>query len=178
MHQLWKISVLNKNHWLLPGERTVINSCFPNRYGRVMSISQCQCICIVQYHRDDILEFYSNFFKKLCSLSNSIVFLFLFIAHLRRPSYLSLLFSGTLHFSAGYIFPFLPWLLLLFFPHIFVKSPQTTTLPSCVSFSLGWFQSLSPIQCYKSVHSSSGTLSTRSNPMNLSFPLYNHREFD
>ena len=29
----------------------------------------------------------------------------------------------------------------------FVKPPQTTTLPSCISFSLGWFWSLAPIQC-------------------------------
>ena len=27
--------------------------------------------------------------------------------------------------------------------------PQTTTLPSCISFSLGWFWSLPPVQCYK-----------------------------
>ena len=33
--------------------------------------------------------------------------MFLCTVHLRRPSYLSLLFSGTLH-SVGYIFPFLP----------------------------------------------------------------------
>ena len=33
--------------------------------------------------------------------------LFLCIVHLRRPSYISLLFSGILH-SVGYIFPFLP----------------------------------------------------------------------
>ena len=28
---------------------------------------------------------------------------------------------------------------LLFFSQLFVKPPQTTTLPSCISFSLGWF---------------------------------------
>ena len=58
------------------------------------------------------------------------------------------LFSGTLH-SVGYIFPFLPGFPLLFFPQLFVKPPQTTTLPSCISFSLGWFWSLPPVQCYK-----------------------------
>ena len=31
---------------------------------------------------------------------------------------------------------------------------------------------------WTSVHSSSGTLSIRSNPLNLSFPLYNHKGFD
>ena len=30
----------------------------------------------------------------------------------------------------------------LFFPRLFVKPPQTITLPSCISFSLGWFWSV------------------------------------
>ena len=67
------------------------------------------------------------------SLSQSITDL-----HLRRPSYLSLLFSETLH-SDECIFPFLPCLLVFFFPPLFVKLPQTTILPSCGSFSLGGF---------------------------------------
>ena len=41
--------------------------------------------------------------------------LFICIVDLRRPSYLSLLFSGTLN-SVGYIFYFLSCLFLLFFP--------------------------------------------------------------
>ena len=61
---------------------------------------------------------------------------------------LSLLLSGTLH-SDGYIFPFLLLLLLFFFPQQFVKPPHTTTLPSCISFSLGWFWILPPIQCHQ-----------------------------
>ena len=65
-----------------------------------------------------------------------------------KKVYLSLLFSGALH-SDGYIFPFLPCLSHHFFPQVFIKSPQTTTLPSCISFSLGWFWSLPPIQCYE-----------------------------
>ena len=32
-----------------------------------------------------------------------------------------------------------------FFSQLFVKPPQTTTSPSCISFSLGWFWSLPPI---------------------------------
>ena len=42
------------------------------------------------------------------------------------PSYSSTIFTNT---------P-LPCLLLRFFPQLFVKPPQTTTLPSCISFSL------------------------------------------
>ena len=30
-------------------------------------------------------------------------------------------------------------------------SQETDILPSCISFSLGWFWSLSPVQCYKSL---------------------------
>ena len=32
-------------------------------------------------------------------------------------------------------------------PQLFVKPPQTTTLPFCISFSVGWFWSLPPVQC-------------------------------
>ena len=60
--------------------------------------------------------------------------LFLCIFHLRMLSSLSLLFSGTLH-SVRFIFPFLLFLALLFFSQLFVRPSQTTTLPSCISFS-------------------------------------------
>ena len=56
------------------------------------------------------------------------------IDHLGMLSYLSLLFSGT-PYSGGYIFPFLLCLLLLFFSQIFVRPPQTTILPFCISSS-------------------------------------------
>ena len=78
----------------------------------------------------------------------------------------SLLFSGNLH-SVGYIFPFLPCLSLLTFPQLFVKPSQTTTLPSGISFSWGWFWSLSPIQRYEPLSIVLQTLPTRSNPLNL-----------
>ena len=90
--------------------------------------------------------------------------LFLCIVHFRRP-YLSVLFSGTLH-SVGYIFPFLPCLLLhssaickassdnhFAFLHFFFLRMVLIT-PSCIT-------------ARTSVHSSSGTLSVRSNPLNL-----------
>ena len=56
----------------------------------------------------------------------------------------------------------------LLFLQLFAKSPQTTTLPSCFSFPLGGF-----VHCLlydivlTSIHSSSSTLFTRSNPLNL-----------
>ena len=78
--------------------------------------------------------------------------------------YLSLLFSKTILWWV-YLF-FLPCLSLLFFSQLSVKPPQTTTLPCCISFSWGWFQS-SCTTLRTSVHSSSSTLPTRSNPLNL-----------
>ena len=75
--------------------------------------------------------------------------LFLCTNHWGRLSYRSLLFFGTLH-SDGYIFPFLCFL-LLFFSQLFVRPPQTTIFPCCISSSWGWFCSLPPVQCYKSL---------------------------
>ena len=65
--------------------------------------------------------------------------LFLCIVLLRRLSYLSLLFSEALH-SDAYIFPFRLCFSLLFFSQLFVRPPQTTILPFCISFSWGWFR--------------------------------------
>ena len=79
----------------------------------------------------------------------------------------ALLFFGTVH-SVGYIFPFLPCFLLLFFPQLFVKSPETITLPSCSSFLGGMvFVTASCTMLWTSVRSYSGTISVRSNPLNL-----------
>ena len=63
-----------------------------------------------------------------------------------RKAFLSLL--RTLH-SNGYIFPFLLCLYLLFFSQIFLRSPQTTILPFCLSFSWGWSWSLLLVQCHE-----------------------------
>ena len=67
------------------------------------------------------------FLKRSLSLSHSIVFLYFFALILRKASYLSLLFFGTLH-SNGYIFPFLLCFLLLFFSQLFLRPPQTAIL--------------------------------------------------
>ena len=115
-------------------------------------------------------------------LKRSLVFpfccfpLFLCIVHWRRPSCLSLLFSGTLH-SVGYTFHFPPCFSLFFFPQLFVKPPQTATLISCISFSFRWFWSMVLVQYY-SVHSSSGTLPDLIPWIYSSPPLYNRKGFD
>ena len=104
--------------------------------------------------------------------------LFLCIVHLRRLSYLSLLFSGTLH-SVGFIFPFLPCLSLLFFSQLFVRPPQTTILPSCISFSLRWFWPPPVVQCYEPLYIVLQTLClTDIMPCIYSLSLqYNHKGF-
>ena len=93
----------------------------------------------------------SIFFIVLLFSSNS------FNIHLWRRSYLSLLFSGSLH-SIRYIFSFLLCLSLLFFPHLFVKTSQTTTLRSCISFSLQWFGQGLLYNDWTFIHRSSGTV--------------------
>ena len=107
-----------------------------------LRISVLYCVYPCMIYSLDI----SNFLKR--SLVFPILLLFSISLHyLRRPAYLSFLFSGILRWA----FPFLPWLSLLFFPQLFVKSPPLTTFPSSISFSLGWFWSLPPKQCYKSL---------------------------
>ena len=90
----------------------------------------------------------SNFLEEIVSFLFYCFPLLLCTVHLRRPSYLSLLFSRTMH-SVEYIFPFISCCLLIFFSELFVRAPQTITLPSCISFSLAWFWSLLPVQFYK-----------------------------
>ena len=93
--------------------------------------------------------------------------LFLCIDHLGRLSHLSLLFFGTLH-SDRYIFPFLLCLSLLFFSRLLVSPPQTSILPFLHFFFLGivWVTTSYTV-LWSPIHSSSGTLSLRSNPLNL-----------
>ena len=66
---------------------------------------------------------------------------------LKKAFLFSLLFFGTLRLF-GCTFPFLPCFLLLFFLQLFVKPPQITSLPSCFSFSLGWFCLMPSVQYY------------------------------
>ena len=89
----------------------------------------------------------------------------------RRLSFLFLLFFEILY-SDAYIFPFLLCFSLLFFSQLFVRPPQTAILLFLHFFSMvpiwGWSWSLSPVQCHTtSIHSSSGTVSIRSSPLNL-----------
>ena len=88
----------------------------------------------------------SDFFKR------SLIFPILLFSSIAlywsvRKAFLSLLaILGTLH-SNGCIFPFLLCLSLLFFSQLFVRPPQTTILPFCISSSWGQFWLLLPVEC-------------------------------
>ena len=105
--------------------------------------------------------------------------LFLCIVHLWRHSYLSLLFSGLLYL-AGYYLSFSPLPFSSLFSQLFVKSSQTTTLPSCIPFLSGWFWSLLPVQCYESLSKilQSLCLLVLIPWIYLPSPLYNHSRCD
>ena len=116
----------------------------------------------------------------LISLKRSLVFPILLFSSISlhwslRKASLSLL---ALH-SHGYIFPFLLFLLLLFFSQLFLRPHQTTFLPFCFSFSWGWFWSPPPVQCYKpsSMVLQALCLSALTPWISFSLPLYNLKGF-
>ena len=84
-----------------------------------------------------------------------------------RKSFLSLLAICSNSAFRWVYLSFSPFLALLFFSQLFVSPPQTTILPFCISFS--WMVLITAFctMTWTSVHSSSGTLSIRSNPLNL-----------
>ena len=96
-----------------------------------------------------------------------------------NPSYyLSLLFFGTLH-SNGYIFLFLLCFSHLFFSQRFLRPPQTTILPFCISFYWGWSWSLPPVQCREPTSIVLQALCLPDLILWIYFPLplYNHKGF-
>ena len=86
--------------------------------------------------------------------------------HLWRLSYLSLLFSRTLH-SIVHIFHFFLCLSLLLFSQLFWRPPQAITFHAHICFSWGCFWSPLPVQCYKPP--SIVLQASRPNPLNLFF---------
>ena len=97
-----------------------------------------------------------------------------------RKSFLSLL-AFLWNSAFRWVYPSfspLPFASLLF--SAFVKSPQTTILPFCVSFSWGWSWSQLPVQCHEppSIVHQVLCLSDLVPWIYLSLPLYNHMGFD
>ena len=95
------------------------------------------------------------------------------IVHLRRASYLSFLFSGTLH-SVGYIFLFLLCLSLLFFSQISKASSDNHFASLHFFYFRMVLVTTSWTMLWTFIHSSSRTLSDLIPRIYLSPPLYNH----
>ena len=74
----------------------------------------------------------TNFLEEISSLSQSIVFLDFFALFVEEGLFISLCSSLELCIQLGISYPFSSLLL-------FLKPPQTVSLPSCIPFSLRWF---------------------------------------
>ena len=107
-----------------------------------------------------------NFLEELSSISPFITFLYFFALITEEGFLISLLFFGTLH-SNGYIFPFLLCLSLLFFSQLFVRLRRQPFCPFAFLFLGDGLDHCLLYNVRTSVHSSSGTVSIRSNPLNL-----------
>ena len=95
---------------------------------------------------------------------------------LRKP-FLSLL--GLWNSAFRWIYPFFFLCLsLLFFSQLFVRPPQTTILPFCISFLENGLDHCLLFNVRTSIHTSSGTLSDLIPWIYLSLPLYNCKGFD
>ena len=109
----------------------------------------------------------------LIFLKRSLVFSILLFSSislhwLLRKAFLSLLaILWNFAFRCLYL-SFLLCLSLLFFSQLFVRPLQTTILPFCISFLGVVLITASCTMSWASIHSSSGILSIRSNPLNLS----------
>ena len=119
----------------------------------------------------------SNFLEEISSLSHSIVFLYIFALITEEGFLISPWFSLELCIQ---IFPFLLCFLLLFFSQLFVRPPQTTILPFCISFYWRWSWSLPPVQCHEpvSIVLQALCLSDLILWIYYPLPLYNHKGFD
>ena len=107
----------------------------------------------------------STFLEEISSLSHSIVFLSLFALITEEGFVMSPAILWNSAFK-WYNFPFLLFLLFLFFSQLFVRPPQTTILPFCISLYWGWSWSWPPVQ-FSSFTQSCPTLC---DPMDCSTP--------
>ena len=120
----------------------------------------------------------SNFLEEITSLSHSIVFLYLFALITEEGFLISPCYSLELCIRMGIYFPFFFALASLLFTAI-CKVSSDNHFVFLHFFFLGMV--LIPVSCTvseTSLHSCSDNLSVRSNPLNLSLPLYNHKGFD
>ena len=107
----------------------------------------------------------SNFFEEISTLSHSIVFLYFFALIAEEGILISLLFFGTVH-SNGYIFSPLLSASLLFKAICKAFFRQPFCLFAFLFLGDGLISAFCTVS-RTSVHSSSGTVSIGSNPLNL-----------
>ena len=89
----------------------------------------------------------SDFLEEISSFSHSTVFLYFFSLFIWEDFLNSPCSSLELCVQMGIFF--LLCFLLLFSSQLFVRPLQTAILTFCISFSWGWFCSLSPVQCHE-----------------------------
>ena len=81
-------------------------------------------------------------------LNWSLAFFILLFSSISVPCSYKKAFLSLLAIHLNFAFPFLLCLSLLFSQQS-VRPPQTTIVPSCISFSLRWFCSPPPVKCYE-----------------------------
>jgi len=119
----------------------------------------------------------SNFLEEISNLS--ILFFSSLFASIAEEGFLiSPCYSLEIYIQMGYLsFSPLPLAFLLF--AAICKAPSDNHFAFLRSFILGMvLVTASCTMSQTSIHSSSGILSIRSNPLNLSLPLYNHKGLD
>ena len=89
----------------------------------------------------------SNFLEDISSLSQSIFLPYFFALFILEGLLISLCYTLELCILYGVSFPFL--LLFAFLLSLAICKASSNHFASCISFSLGWFWSLPPVQCYK-----------------------------
>ena len=122
----------------------------------------------------------SNFLEEISSLSHSLVFLCFFGLIAEEGFLISPCYSLELCIQMGISFVFSFAFCFPFFSAIFVRPPQTTVLPFCISFSWGWSSSLPLVQCHEplSIVLQALCLSDLIPWIYFLLPLYNHKGFD
>ena len=121
----------------------------------------------------------SLIFLKRSLVSHSIVFLYFFPLITYEGFHISPCSSLEFYIQIGISFLFF-FAFHFSFSQPFVRPPQTTILPFCISFPWRLFCSLPPLQCYKhlSIVLWALCLSDLIPWICLSRPLYNCRGFD
>ena len=89
----------------------------------------------------------ASFLEYISSLSQSIVSLCFSALFILEGLFISLCYTLELCIQFGISFPF-P-LLFAFLLSLAIYKASSNHFASCISFSLGWFWSLPPVQCYE-----------------------------